>query len=242
MRRAAQGATLVACAVAVGALAQVATQITAFSSLPPGDLAAPWRLITLSRIKPPQVALVPDAGTTVLWVRSPAASGSVAHALDVSPRGLALAWRWKIDRVVETADMTRKSGDDYAARVYVFFDVPASQLPFATWLKLKAYRIIYGKDLPTAALCYVWDNRHPVGTTQWNAYTERVRMIVLRSGNGESGAWREERRDIEADFRAAFPADGDPPRVSGVAAGNDTDQTGETVTAWFGDLRLEALR
>jgi hypothetical protein len=26
--------------------------------------------------------------------------------------------------------------------------------------------------------------------------------------------------------------------VSGIAAGNDTDQTGESVTAWFGDISL----
>jgi hypothetical protein len=32
------------------------------------------------------------------------------------------------------------------------------------------------------------------------------------------------------------------PRVTGIAVGNDTDQTGETVTAWFGDFRLEARR
>jgi len=175
-------------------------------------------------------------------VRSVAASGSVAHPIDANPRGVALAWRWKVDRVVQGADMARRAGDDYAARVYVFFDVPRSDLPWNTRIKIAAIELVYGKTVPTAAICYVWDNRHPVGTTQWNAYTERVRMIVLRSGNREAGAWREERRDIEADFRAAFAADGDPPRVTGVAAGSDTDQTGDTVTAWFGDLRLEPLR
>jgi hypothetical protein len=30
--------------------------------------------------------------------------------------------------------------------------------------------------------------------------------------------------------------------VTGIAAGNDTDQTAETVTAWFGDFRLEERR
>jgi hypothetical protein len=28
--------------------------------------------------------------------------------------------------------------------------------------------------------------------------------------------------------------------VTGIAAGNDTDQTGEAVTAWFGDFTLGA--
>jgi hypothetical protein len=32
------------------------------------------------------------------------------------------------------------------------------------------------------------------------------------------------------------------PRVTGIAIGNDTDQTGESATAWFGDFRLEARR
>ena len=42
--------------------------------------------------------------------------------------------------------------------------------------------------------------------------------------------------DLAADFRTAF---GDvKPRVTGIAIAADTDQTGETVTAWFGDIRI----
>jgi hypothetical protein len=58
------------------------------------------------------------------------------------------------------------------------------------------------------------------------------------SGNGEAGRWQEERRDLASDFRTAFARDA-VPRVTGIAAGNDTDQTGESATAWFGDFRLE---
>lgn len=32
-----------------------------------------------------------------------------------------LRWRWKVQRVLERSDMSRKRGDDYAARVYVTF-------------------------------------------------------------------------------------------------------------------------
>jgi hypothetical protein len=116
-------------------------------------------------------------------------SGSVAHSIDANPHGVALAWRWKVDRVVQAADMERRSGDDYAARVYVFFDVPRADLPWNTRIKIAAIELIYGKPVPTAAICYVWDNRHPVGASQWNAYTDRVRMVVLRSGAAEAGEW-----------------------------------------------------
>jgi hypothetical protein len=235
LRRAA-GAFLLAGVVAVAADAPA---LAPFSALAPGELQEPWRLLTLANVKGAEAALVAEDGATVLRVRSAAASGSAAQGVDADPKGLALTWRWKVDRVVHAADMGRRAGDDYAARVYVFFDVPRSELPWNTRLKMAAIELIYGKPIPTAAICYVWDNRYPVGTAQWNAYTDRVRMVVLRSGDGEAGEWRTERRGLDADYRAAFGAAGPLPRVSGIAAGNDTDQTGERVTAWFGDFRFE---
>jgi len=152
-----------------------------------------------------------------------------------------LAWRWKVDRVVEKADLEEKGGDDFAARVYVFFDLPEEDLPWSARVALRLARLVHGSDLPSAGICYVWDNRHAIGTSAWNPYWFRIRTVVLESGNARAGQWVEERRDLEADFLAAFGADRQRlPAVTGVAAGNDSDQTGESVTAWFGDFRLEA--
>lgn len=226
------------------ALAQSATPAAdpaPFSAMRPGEaLPGAWSPLSLPRVPPPEFALVADEGVTVLRSRANAAAGTVAHALahDVAVRPV-LRWRWKVDRVVEKADLATKAGDDFAARVYVFFDVPAGSLPVGARLGIFLARNLYGASLPTAALCYVWDNRHPPGTTRWNPYTDRVRTVVLRSG--APGAWAEESRDLEADFREAFGAEwkGPVPRVTGIAIGNDTDQTGERVTAWFGDFRLE---
>ena len=125
--------------------------------------------------------------------RAAAAAGTVAYALDASPAERpVLAWRWKVDRVVGRADLAEKSGDDFAARVYVFFDVPLEALPFGARVKTLLARAVWGEELPTAAICYVWDNRHPPGTSAWNPYTDRVRTVVLRSDSpgalGRGGA------------------------------------------------------
>jgi len=64
-------------------------------------------------------------------------------------------------------------------------------------------------------------------------------MVVLEGGGERVGQWVDERRDIVADYRAAFGKDAPAARISGIAAGNDTDQTGEEATAWFGDFRVE---
>ena len=213
-----------------------------FSAAMPGtaprDIA--WVPLALPKVAPPAMELVAEDGVTVLRSVAAAAAGTVAYALghDANVRPM-LRWRWKVDRVVAKADLAEKSGDDFAARVYVFFDVPAAAMPWTTRVKYFVARNLYGQSLPTAALCYVWDNRHAPGTARWNPYTDRVRTVVLRSGG--AGPWASESRDLAADFREAFGAGwhGPVPRVTGIAVGNDTDQTGERVTAWFGDFRLE---
>jgi DUF3047 family protein len=223
-----------------------AASIAAFSAARPGDRMPPdWRAAIPPRARSPQFALVDDAGTTVLRVRSDSAAGTLAHSLRVESQSLpALAWRWKIDRVVAKADLETRQGDDFAARVYVFFDLPESELSFAERATLALARLVHGQPLPAAGICYVWDNRHARGTAAWNPYWQRIRMVVLESGGELAGKWVDERRDLRADFVAAFGArDGKPvPAVTGIAVGNDTDQTRESATAWFGDVRIEAAR
>jgi hypothetical protein len=230
---------LAALAAAGTALAAAGGAITAFSSAAPGaSLPAGWRALDVPRVAPARLDLVADEGATVLRVRTQASAGAAAHALraETAQRPI-LAWRWKVERVLEGADLRTRAGDDFAARVYVFFDVPADSLPLGARVRMQLARLLHGAELPTAALCYVWDSRAPVGTSAWSPYTDRVRIVVVESGAAKAGRWVAVRRDLEADFRAAFGAA--PPAVTGVAAGNDTDQTGERATAWFGDLRLE---
>ena len=234
---------MLACFAIAGAAAAGAN-VAPFSPAAPGAaLPGEWRRVTLPRVPAGEAMLVADVAGTVLQVRAVAAAGSVAHALDADAGEARLAWRWKIDRVVRGADMGRKEGDDYAARVYVTFDLPLGDLPFATRARIRLGRLLFGAELPTAALCYVWDNRHPEGHAAWNAYSSQVRMVVVRSGDARAGEWIAESRDIAADFRAAFGrAGGALPRISGVALSADTDQTGESVTAWFGDVTLGSAR
>ena len=178
----------------------------------------------------------------MLHVQSDSAVGSAAFRLHVDPRAAnRLSWRWKVDHALAKARFGSKEGDDFAARVYVSFDVPAESLTFAQRAKMKIAKLVYGADLPAAAICYVWDNHAAIGTHAWNPYTDRVRLVVLQSGDARAGEWVAESRDVDADFRAAFGESwkGATPAVTGVAVSADTDQTLEKVNAWFGDLRLE---
>ena len=51
-----------------------------------------------------------------------------------------LGWRWRIDRVIEQSDIATKQGDDFAARLYVFFDYPIERLSLVERTKLNLAR------------------------------------------------------------------------------------------------------
>jgi hypothetical protein len=127
-----------------------------------------------------------------------------------------LSWQWWVDDVLVKGDATKKSGDDYAARVYVVF-------PSAFFWRTKA-------------LNYIWDNKLPKGTFIANAYTKNAMMVVVESGFEHTGKWITEERNIREDFISAFGEN--PPLVGAIAIMTDTDDTGETAKAWYGMIRI----
>lgn len=217
------------------------TSVTPFSTANPGTaLPPPWRLTTLTGIKnPTRYSVARDNDVVVLRAEAQASMASVVHPLKLDPKQLpVISWRWKISNVLRTANMQVKTGDDFPARVYVLFDYDTRKLPLMQRMKLAIARQRYGPDIPAAALCYVWDGKAAAGASGWSTYTDRVRMIVVESGAEHVNDWRRAERDIVADYRAAFGED--PPAVSGVAIVSDTDNTGESVTAMFGDISFHA--
>lgn len=223
------------------ALAQDAANLPPFSrETQEGGLPAGWLPFNPAPNAAPTVyALTRDGDTMVVRADAVKSMSGLIHTLRIDPSQTPLIqWRWKITQPLDTADLYTKSGDDYAARLYVLFDYDVSKLSFGTRAKLKIAKLLYGVDVPAAALNYVWDNRYPIGTIRPNAYTDRARMVVVESGAAKAGQWVTETRDLAADFRAAFGEDAPP--ISGVAIATDTDNTGENATAWYGDIQFLA--
>lgn len=217
----------------------LAAQPARFSSAPPSAaLPVGWSVQPIPKVeRQTRFDLVDDSGTTVLRARADNAAASLRQTFNIEPRDQGqLRWRWKTDRVLEKADITSKSGDDYSARLYVFFDRQPAQMSFGERVAYKLGRARYGDQLPPAALCYVWDNKQAVGTIRDNAYTGFVKMIVATSGKAKQGHWVSLQRNVSADYKRAFGTS--PPRITGIAIAVDTDNTGESTISYFGDIQF----
>ena len=203
----------------------------------PGPVPAPWSMVPLKGEKPTSYRIAAVAGRTAIEAR---VDGSMSLLLRPVTVNLAekpvLCWRWFVDGPVQKADMMRKSGDDYAARVYIAFDMPDSALSGSTKMKLKIARSMFGRSVPDAAVVYVWDNRQPVGTARRSAYTDRSQLVVADSGSARAGTWVNKRADVAADFARAFG--NKPGKPVQLAVASDGDNTKSKGRAAFADIHF----
>jgi hypothetical protein len=127
-----------------------------------------------------------------------------------------LNWRWRVDEQPERGDERTRSGDDYAARIYV---IASGGLAF--W--------------NTKAVNYVWAAQAGKGETWPNAFAgDNAMMLALRSGEARTSTWYSEKRNVLEDFNTLH---GDGIRfIDAVALMTDTDNGDGRAEAYYGDI------
>jgi hypothetical protein len=223
----------------VATMAHAQAVVTPFSAGVPG--ATPplgWAPQTFPRIpRHTRYEFIVDEGRIVAAAAADASASGLIHRLDVpAANARILRWTWKGLRLPEGGDIRQRGADDAVARVYVAFRTPPERQTWLERLIVETLRAIYGEAPPDASLMYVWDAKAPLGTRLANPYTNRVHTVVVESGDARVGEWLAYRRDLVADYRAAFGSD--PPPIAGVAIMTDTDHTGTRAAARYGDVML----
>ncbi len=131
-----------------------------------------------------------------------------------------LHWSWKVDNIHNNLDDISKSGDDYAARIYV------------------VYKGLFPWDIN--ALNYVWANKQAKGSSWPNAFSKRAIMRAQQSGAPKNhGTWINESRNIREDFKNYFGLD--ITKIDGVAIMTDCDNSGGTATAHYRNIQFSPL-
>lgn len=157
------------------------------------------------------------AGIPCIRATSNAGASGLYYSISYLPQEYPyLSWSWEIERVLQNGDARKKSGDDYAARLYVVFP----SLLF--W--------------NTRVLNYIWANKLPRDQAIASPYTKNSTMIAVETGNQKAGTWVTETRNIVEDYRRAFGEE--PSRIGTVAIMTDTDNTRESTSACYGAIKI----
>lgn len=127
-----------------------------------------------------------------------------------------LNWRWRIENRLDVINEQSKTGDDYAARVYIVIDG-------GLWF------------WNTIAINYVWAAATPKGTIWPNAFAgNNAMMLSLRSKADKTATWYTEKRHIANDLQRLHGKQFT--HIDAVAIMTDTDNSGDQVTALYGDI------
>lgn len=202
----------------------------------------PWHVAGLPLQTKPfsRFSIVELDGKRVLRLDADRSYGNLVHPLAAGESGRVLSWRWRVDVPNERANLRLSGGDDTAAEVCVLFDLPLQAVPFIDRQVVRLARAHSTELLPTATVCYVWDAHFPIGTVLDNAFTRRIRMIVVRGANTPLMAWRSEQRDVHADFLRLFGDEAqEVPAIVGIGIGADADSTQSRSLAYVADVVLE---
>ncbi len=183
--------------------------------------------------------IVSDNGVSVIQANSRNSASGLIRKVAIDPQKLPyISWRWKVSAVYANGDVTRKDGDDFPARIYVTFAYNPEKAGFFEKIKYEAARLIYGEIPPLGSITYIWANHASLGLMIASAYTSRSKMVVLQTGTSRANQWITEKRNVYEDYIRAFGEK--PPPISGVAIMSDSDNTGESATAWYGDIIFSA--
>jgi hypothetical protein len=150
-----------------------------------------------------------------------------------------LTFSWKVDVLPIEADLRDAQAEDAPVRIVLTFGGNRSLLSPRTQRLSELSRLLTGEELPYATLAYVWSSGEPLETVINNPRTDRIRKLVVETGDASLGSWQRHDRDVRADFIRAFGEVPGP--LLAIALMTDTDNTSSRLQAWYGRLRLDAV-
>ncbi len=127
-----------------------------------------------------------------------------------------LNWSWSIENRLDIKNEKIKSGDDYAARIYVVVDGG-----ILLWR--------------TRAVNYVWANEASKGEIWQNAFAgKNAMMMALRSKQDKTSTWYSEKRNVYEDLKRLYGTEFQ--FIDAVALMTDTDNSHGQVKSYYGDI------
>jgi hypothetical protein len=212
-----------------------ATPWTLASSGTPG--APAWHHYKLPGKQPSQFSYVRKDGRHAMAAHSASSASMVRQAVRIEPAELgSVRFSWKVPELIAQADMALRETDDSPVRIVLAFEGDRRRFSGKNAMLSELARALTGEEMPYATLMYVWCNTRQPGSVIVNPRTDRIRKLVVESGNGRLRQWVYYERNIRADYEKAF---GEAPgALVGIGIMTDSDNTRSTTQAWYGPVTV----
>lgn len=208
-------------------------EVARFSRLNPGaGSLGPWEpFVMMPQNARTRYRLVDVDGAVALEASAPEGGSGLYRKIRIDPRTHpVLEWRWRLPRQ-DSDDSWRSSPP---ALLSLGIDGDPAKLDILDRIKLRMAKALTANGLPYASLLYVWRADLPVDTVLRSPHTDRVRMIVVVSGDDRVDQWVSVRRNVLEDYRLAFGED--PGDIVAIGVMTDVGDDGTRRRAIYGDI------
>jgi hypothetical protein len=190
---------------------------------------------------PTDYRLVERDGVVVLQAESTQGGSGLFRKIHIDPRrNPMIEWRWRVPRDSGAGGAHGASRASPPVRLSIAFDGDPAKLDFDDRAKLRLAKALTANGLPFASLLYVWMSREPVETIYSSPHTDRVRHVVVESGEQHLDQWVSVRRNVLEDYRRAFGHE--PGDIVAVGIMTDYGDNGAPRRALYGDITFHSVR
>jgi hypothetical protein len=102
-----------------------------------------------------------------------------------------LSWWWKAVQLPKGGDIRKRETDDQAGQIYVIFPR-------------------FPSLINSRSMGYVWDAQAPIGLAGTSTAYNKMKYVVLQSGEGKLNQWIFETRNVFEDYKKYFQEDPPP--------------------------------
>jgi hypothetical protein len=196
-----------------------------------------WEIFRVPGKPPTRYSHVQHEGREAVRAQADATGSILRHRHRIEPAELGrISFSWNVPPPGAEANASLPDLEDVPVRVVLAFEGDRSRFSFKNSMLSELSLLLTGEELPFATLIYTWSRVNKPGDVVVNDRTDRIRKIVVDSGDQGYNQWLSYERDIRADYRKAFGEE--PGALLSFAVFTEGERNEGQLQAFYGPLQL----
>jgi hypothetical protein len=196
-----------------------------------------WEIFRVPGKQPTRYNHVRHEGRDAVRAVADATGSILRHRQRIEPADLGrISFSWHVPPPGNDTNASLSRLEDVPVRVVLAFEGDRSRFSLKNSLLSELSLMLTGEELPFATLIYSWSRVNKPGDVVMNDRTDRIRKLVVDSGDQGYNQWLNYERDIRADYRKAFGEE--PGALLSFAVFTEGERNEGQLQAFYGPLKL----